>query len=177
MKIPLFDFSIWESRTFRIGMVFYFISLFFLGISLIDKKIMMHDGGILLVFLNMLFFLIYFIALGSDNRRRVGSFWKFHDIRKNIPLLLLLFSSAFTLNLEIRIFEDSVEWLQALLILSHISLILFCFRPRPLQADAINFGILFILSLGFVFGIYGSCLLYTSPSPRDATLSRMPSSA
>ena len=26
-------------------------------------------------------------------------------------------------------------------------------------------------------GPYGSCLLYTSPSPRDATLSRMPSSA
>ena len=27
------------------------------------------------------------------------------------------------------------------------------------------------------FEIYGNCLLYTSPSPRDATLSRMPSSA
>ena len=27
------------------------------------------------------------------------------------------------------------------------------------------------------FFIYGTCLLYTSPSPRDATLSRMPSSA
>ena len=26
-------------------------------------------------------------------------------------------------------------------------------------------------------GVYDSCLLYTSPSPRDATLSRMPSSA
>ena len=26
-------------------------------------------------------------------------------------------------------------------------------------------------------GMYISCLLYTSPSPRDATLSRMPSSA
>ena len=26
-------------------------------------------------------------------------------------------------------------------------------------------------------GLIGSCLLYTSPSPRDATLSRMPSSA
>ena len=25
--------------------------------------------------------------------------------------------------------------------------------------------------------LYGACLLYTSPSPRDATLSRMPSSA
>ena len=31
---------------------------------------------------------------------------------------------------------------------------------------------------GFSFGDHlGSCLLYTSPSPRDATLSRMPSSA
>ena len=27
------------------------------------------------------------------------------------------------------------------------------------------------------FGLIPSCLLYTSPSPRDATLSRMPSSA
>ena len=26
-------------------------------------------------------------------------------------------------------------------------------------------------------GLYSICLLYTSPSPRDATLSRMPSSA
>ena len=28
-----------------------------------------------------------------------------------------------------------------------------------------------------ILGALGSCLLYTSPSPRDATLSRMPSSA
>ena len=27
------------------------------------------------------------------------------------------------------------------------------------------------------FEVYNRCLLYTSPSPRDATLSRMPSSA
>ena len=32
--------------------------------------------------------------------------------------------------------------------------------------------------LPFVVGVLGDfCLLYTSPSPRDATLSRMPSSA
>ena len=30
---------------------------------------------------------------------------------------------------------------------------------------------------GYEGGLYGACLLYTSPSPRDATLSRMPSSA
>ena len=30
---------------------------------------------------------------------------------------------------------------------------------------------------GYLFAMERSCLLYTSPSPRDATLSRMPSSA
>ena len=33
------------------------------------------------------------------------------------------------------------------------------------------------IDLPFPFTYYGICLLYTSPSPRDATLSRMPSSA
>ena len=32
-------------------------------------------------------------------------------------------------------------------------------------------------SVGFGKAIFKYCLLYTSPSPRDATLSRMPSSA
>ena len=32
-------------------------------------------------------------------------------------------------------------------------------------------------SFNFSFGGFGSCLLYTSPSPRDGLLSRMPSSA
>ena len=37
-----------------------------------------------------------------------------------------------------------------------------------------------ILGLGFsayVFAMYNTCLLYTSPSPRDLSTSRMPSSA
>ena len=50
-------------------------------------------------------------------------------------------------------------------------------------------AVLIVISLFFVFGnkkstvrkkvvaLSGPCLLYTSPSPRDATLSRMPSSA
>ena len=40
----------------------------------------------------------------------------------------------------------------------------------------IAFGAL-LLSLGYVIYRFYTCLLYTSPSPRDATLSRMPSSA
>ena len=34
-----------------------------------------------------------------------------------------------------------------------------------------------VINIGSVVGRMGNCLLYTSPSPRDATLSRMPSSA
>ena len=33
------------------------------------------------------------------------------------------------------------------------------------------------VNVGQDFGIRGGCLLYTSPSPRDRTRSRMPSSA
>ena len=40
--------------------------------------------------------------------------------------------------------------------------------------EGLTYGLL--LSLGFI-AMNWSCLLYTSPSPRDATLSRMPSSA
>ena len=37
-----------------------------------------------------------------------------------------------------------------------------------------NFG---LFGKRFGLGLYGSCLLYTSPSPRDLSTSRMPSSA
>ena len=39
-------------------------------------------------------------------------------------------------------------------------------------------GLVFYSHYQFMLvAVYGDCLLYTSPSPRDATLSRMPSSA
>ena len=44
---------------------------------------------------------------------------------------------------------------------------------RRRWAKWVGISVLFLL----VSGLYNACLLYTSPSPRDATLSRMPSSA
>ena len=55
-----------------------------------------------------------------------------------------------------------------------------------LEADTRSYytGITIMISLptgtklmNWIYTITGTCLLYTSPSPRDATLSRMPSSA
>ena len=48
--------------------------------------------------------------------------------------------------------------------------------------DEIGFGIVlifavFCLPISLLIGLIGTCLLYTSPSPRDRTRSRMPSSA
>ena len=46
-----------------------------------------------------------------------------------------------------------------------------------LEEAGIGKGYFFGRALGSRFGGDRICLLYTSPSPRDATLSRMPSSA
>ena len=56
-----------------------------------------------------------------------------------------------------------------------------------LSAEGLHFSALFINTLfedahitqlvDYLYTKYNNCLLYTSPSPRDATLSRMPSSA
>ena len=50
-------------------------------------------------------------------------------------------------------------------------------RPDGLQGTWAFFNLVFLQNLSaFCVGIY-TCLLYTSPSPRDRTRSRMPSSA
>ena len=38
-------------------------------------------------------------------------------------------------------------------------------------------GSIVVKAITVAYDLYKTCLLYTSPSPRDATLSRMPSSA
>ena len=46
----------------------------------------------------------------------------------------------------------------------------------PLGGSVTLLSMLFICLVGYWYG-FGTCLLYTSPSPRDRTRSRMPSSA
>ena len=49
----------------------------------------------------------------------------------------------------------------------------------PMLTGGMGFIIFMAVAFGFMYAIEKTknCLLYTSPSPRDATLSRMPSSA
>ena len=48
-----------------------------------------------------------------------------------------------------------------------------CYAKRYAAKEAASKA----LGTGFRKGVYWNCLLYTSPSPRDGLLSRMPSSA
>ena len=71
------------------------------------------------------------------------------------------------------------------IIIATFGLLLLVGKGNPANIDLIkNKGDLLILSSAFTWGIYSMvnkkisfCLLYTSPSPRDRTRSRMPSSA
>ena len=67
-------------------------------------------------------------------------------------------------------------WLQAIIAAILALVLLFFVRPalkRALRRGADNTP----TNVEALLGLSGTCLLYTSPSPRDRTRSRMPSSA
>ena len=76
-----------------------------------------------------------------------------------------------------------IKWITVIIVTMVSTLYVKHIMPRTmLQADIIIVILSALEQVGFtafqVIAIqFGTCLLYTSPSPRDATLSRMPSSA
>ena len=59
----------------------------------------------------------------------------------------------------------------------HIALFMFASMMLMLFTGQRVFGAIGAIAAIAALTLWGTCLLYTSPSPRDATLSRMPSSA
>ena len=68
--------------------------------------------------------------------------------------------------------QPSLHGTSVILAISHFALT----RGTP-QADPQFLGAALLGELSLPYTLICLCLLYTSPSPRDATLSRMPSSA
>ena len=88
------------------------------------------------------------------------------------------FFSAFTIGvLTVLTYKSTLGYFIAGSFGSSMVL-LFGFPESPFaQPKNVFFGHLLTALIGIIFVNYIPCLLYTSPSPRDATLSRMPSSA
>ena len=86
----------------------------------------------------------------------------------------MLFICALTVVYNFKDFK-TVFWIVTFFTFGHtFSLILSAFDLFKPPAQLIEF---LIPATIILTSIYNICLLYTSPSPRDATLSRMPSSA
>ena len=77
---------------------------------------------------------------------------------------------------DLRSLPRSVR-LQILLVLSFIWTTVFSLYVFSYTTFAFGWAGLYVAHIGLIFAVYMTCLLYTSPSPRDRQKSRMPSSA
>ena len=96
-----------------------------------------------------------------------------HELRKT------LFSIAYKMIGEIAASEDMVQDTMAIYIAKSAKKELLEVRDlkKYLIRTVTNRSINYLKKIKQERANYFGCLLYTSPSPRDATLSRMPSSA
>ena len=85
--------------------------------------------------------------------------------------LIILLIALVSISVFLRyLFSVGFVWLQDLYIWVHCLFILLGIGYTLKKDEHVRIDILYR-------GLSKNCLLYTSPSPRDATLSRMPSSA
>ena len=84
------------------------------------------------------------------------------------PLDPLLFGASFSVHNQVPDWHNQVpDWHKVVVNAEHL------LKINPRRRDAKRA----LAVHAFKFGDYKTCLLYTSPSPRDRTRSRMPSSA
>jgi len=154
METTLFDYSMLKNKTFRFGFILFCSSatIFLTSESWLAPTFFQEMP--LVFFTNYGLFFIYLIAVFRDNKLTRKKYFRFSDLRTNIPLLLLFNLSAYSLNRSIPVFENSTEWLQGILISMNLAMLVFCFRPKTLKPDALNIGILIFLALGFVLQVY-----------------------
>ena len=118
------------------------------------------------------------IAVWSLFASMLGSLYLFVDVlRDPTPREIVAYTWFGTsdLSVEVGFLLDSLSALMALMI-TVFSFLIGVFSVNYMHKDP-SFSRYFAAMMLFVFAMLLLCLLYTSPSPRDRTRSRMPSSA
>ena len=101
----------------------------------------------------------------------------FDSVDRGMRLLVSTTQTPMRLVTSISLFGAASNLLYSIYVVA-VGILKIDVAPGWVSLSLQQSGMFFLISLVLlVLGEYIFCLLYTSPSPRDATLSRMPSSA
>ena len=138
-----------------INAVLAFLSIFHNFVFYIDNKNIYHRGSLFFVTAAICYFyLVLTLILIIINHKKIdGNYF--------LPILVFAFPPIIGGIVQILLYGISLVW-----ICMTISVLIIFINVQN------N-----LLYIDHLTGLFNSCLLYTSPSPRDRTRSRMPSSA
>lgn len=140
-----------KDQYFNAGLIMWLFSLILLIFAEYGsgKK---ADNGFVIFLLNFCISVLYLIVLGFKSV--FGLKWKFWKLQHiySIPLLQLFMISAFSLNREINIFDESTLWVQIWIIIQAIAWFTHCYVFD--QKSKINYLLNFILGFSFIIYVY-----------------------
>ena len=135
-------------------------------------------GFWLCAFSGCILIVIYILIHGHDENKKLEL--SYSDILFCIAVIVAAIGYNFGAKLtKIMVSADVISWALVLALPMHFTLAIYYFPKTEINIISwLGFFYVAIFSqwIGF-FAWYKGCLLYTSPSPRDRTRSRMPSSA
>ena len=117
---------------------------------------------------------------GYHSRKRLDSMFRLGKCLQNLCVMLAIFTHTSRTHARVHALSNTSEIEDNM---SRLNLMRSPKSCRPTYKGQWKCHPRKVLQLGFLLsrlknmGLLYTCLLYTSPSPRDATLSRMPSSA
>jgi XrtN system VIT domain protein len=105
-------------------------------------------------------FISYFIGVLVENNQTTGKLFKFYSMPHNLVLLLLANLSAYALNQNISVFEESVTWLTVFLVVLNVVMAVTGLRMK-FEPDLWNYFVVAMLSAGVLLQFYQT--LYVLP--------------
>ncbi|RZM25806.1 MAG: XrtN system VIT domain-containing protein [Pedobacter sp.] len=140
---------------YRNGLILVAISFILFALTadlLVDK-----GPGIFLVNYTLAF--AYQIYLIAHWHRNYGWRWSNGELRHTVLLLVLLFISAFALNCEMNVFDDSAAWCSVWIIMSTISLLLASIQDM-LSSKLLRNTTFFLLGAALILFLYYAIYLF-----------------
>src|SRR5688572_20700202 len=131
-----------KTNTVWIGYLLLIIS--FSTFCLVESLNLMGDNKTFSIFiLHYLLAGAYVVILLVKKSYGLSRSWRKENLDQTAVLINLFLISAYALNREIPVFEDSADWLSAYLILTSLTLLSFrYFENLPQWVNAIQYGIL-----------------------------------